>query len=257
MDLSCAEQSDVNLCCANCRTEYCSCECQKADLTSGGHKKACKGLARARRDTDLDVQARALARVSCMSGGAPDDARCLICLGAGDAADQLVRECACRGSFGWTHSTCLVKSAEAAPPPPPPAPYFAPWVFCGTCQQRFTDQVRLRLAIEMWAKHARAVETDAMRLEAAASYASAIGAAGEPAEAVRLQRDTLDARTRVRGDEHCETLACASIWLARFCASESTRRRRRFCERRSPRGPACSGRTLAARSLQRTSSSSR
>ena len=41
---------------------------------------------RARRDTDLKVQSRVLGYVSRMSGGAPDDARCLFCLGGGDAA---------------------------------------------------------------------------------------------------------------------------------------------------------------------------
>ena len=80
---SCAEQTDANLRCARCHTRYCSSECHKTDWISGGHKKACAGIARARRDTDLEVQLRALARVSCMSGGAPDDARCLFCVSTG------------------------------------------------------------------------------------------------------------------------------------------------------------------------------
>ena len=81
---SCAVQTDANLSCARCRTDYCSPECQVAHWASGVHRKECKGLARARRDTDLEVQSRALARVSQMSGGAPDDAHCLFCLDGGD-----------------------------------------------------------------------------------------------------------------------------------------------------------------------------
>ena len=73
-------QTDANLSCMRCRTDYCSRACQKADWGSGGHKDTCKGIARARRDTDLDAQSCALARVSHMSGGAPGDARCLFCL---------------------------------------------------------------------------------------------------------------------------------------------------------------------------------
>ena len=97
-----------------------------------------------------------------MSGGAPDDARCLFCLDWGDAEDPLMRRCACRGSFGWMHVTCLIKMAEAAPRPP--APTFAAWVSCSTCKQAFTGLVQLRLAIALWAKHAHKVETDGTRI---------------------------------------------------------------------------------------------
>ena len=73
-----AELIGANLCCARCHTLiYCSRPCQVAHWTSGGHKQECKGLARAHRDTNLEVQSRALAHVSHMSGGAPDDAHCL------------------------------------------------------------------------------------------------------------------------------------------------------------------------------------
>ena len=71
-------------------------------------------------------------------------------------------------------------------------------------------QVKLRLAIALWAKHARAVETDQTRLTAVSDYAAALGDAGEHADAARLQRGVLDARTRMLGPEHCEALTCAS-----------------------------------------------
>ena len=115
----CAEQTDANLWCVRCHTLYCSRPCQKAHWTSG-HKQACAGLARARRDTDIDAQSRALARVAHVSGGAPDDAHCLLCLDGGDAAEPLVRGCVCRGSSGWSHVSCLLRMAEAAREPPPP-----------------------------------------------------------------------------------------------------------------------------------------
>ena len=72
--VSCAEQTDGKLCCARCHTLYCSRACQKTDWTSG-------------RDTNLEMQSRALVRVAHMSGGAPDDAHCLFCLDQGDATD--------------------------------------------------------------------------------------------------------------------------------------------------------------------------
>ena len=70
--------------------------------------------------------------------------------------------------------------------------------------------VHLRLAIALWAKYARLVETDQDRNLAVAAYAAALGTAGEYAEAARLLRVVLDANTRARGPEHCQTLNCAS-----------------------------------------------
>ena len=80
---SCSEQTDANLSCTRCHALYCSSECQKTASASGGHNKACKGLARVRRDTNRDAQSRALAYVVHMSGGVPDDVRCLLCLDGG------------------------------------------------------------------------------------------------------------------------------------------------------------------------------
>ena len=211
---SCAEQTDGKLCCARCHTLYFSRACQETDRTSGGHKKDCAGIARARRDMNFEAQSRALARVSHMSGGAPDDAHCLACLDGDGAADPLVRGCAYRGSFGWTHATCLIQMAEAARAPPPPESPFAPWVFCPTCKQRFTDLVQLRLAIALWVKRARAVETDTKRPLAADVYATALGAAGEHEEAVRIQRTVLDAENRAWGPEHSSTLSSVSNLVA-------------------------------------------
>ena len=143
----CAEQTDANLRCTGCHTCY---------WALGGHKKDCKGFARARGDTNLGAQSRALARVSHMSGGAPGGALCLFCLDGGDATNLLSRGCAFRGSSGWAHATCLVQSVGGARVPAPLVPHFAVWIFCSTCKQHLTGLVELRLAIALWAKHARA-----------------------------------------------------------------------------------------------------
>ena len=103
--------------------------------------------------------------------------------------------------------TCLVKSAEAAPAPAPLTPRFVAWVYCSTCKQRFTGLVALRLVIALWAKHARTVETNMERIVAAVTYAGALFAAGESAEAERLERGLLGVYTRVLGPEHEEAAA--------------------------------------------------
>ena len=102
-----------------------------------------------------------------MSGGVPTQTCCLFYPDAGDAADPLVRGCACRGSFGLAHATCLIQMAEVARVPPSGTPRFTPWTFCSTCKQKFTGIVQLRLTIALWVKYARAVETNQDRLLAA------------------------------------------------------------------------------------------
>ena len=203
---SCAELTDSKLRCTRCHTNYCSSACQVAHWKSGVHKKVCKGIARARRDTDPKVQLRALAHVSQMSVGAPNDACCLFCLDAGDDAKPLMRGCACRGTFGWSHMDCLIKSSETRQAPKPPAPHFAAWVYCSVCKQCFTGHVKLRLAIVLWAKHAHNVETDEERCAAMSLYAVALAEASEYVEAVRLGRVLMD----VYGPEHYNALVCAS-----------------------------------------------
>ena len=206
---SCAEEIDASLHCARCHTYYCSRPCQKAHWASG-HKKSCAGIARARRDTDLEAQCRALAHISHMGGGAPDEAHCLMCLDRGDTADPLLRGCACRGSSGWTHVGCLIKMAEAAPAQPAPPARFAPWDGCSTCNQAFTGLVQLQLAIALWAKYARLLETHEDRISAAVVYAAALSSAGEHAEATRIFRGILDVHTRMLGPDHLSTLDCAT-----------------------------------------------
>ena len=79
-------------------------------------------------------------------------------------------------------------TAEAAPLPPPPAPTFTTGLFCSTCKHQFTDLVKLRLVVALWAKYAPAEETNLERLAVSGEYTAALGDAGGHAEAARLKR---------------------------------------------------------------------
>ena len=65
------------------------------------------------------------------------------------------------------------------------------------------------VAIALWTKHAREVETDDRRLMAACMYAQALGAAGEHTETARLRRGILDVMARLLGLEYLEALNSA------------------------------------------------
>ena len=89
-------------------------------------------------------------------------------------------------------------------------PHFAVWVAYSTCKQPFAGQAKLRLAIALWTKHARTVETNQGRLAVTGAYASAPKGAGEHADTTQLERGLLYALTQKLGSENCDKLVCAS-----------------------------------------------
>ena len=137
------------------------------------------------------------------------DSTAPFCLGGGDAADPLLLGCAYRGSFGWSHAGCLVKSAETARALPPGAAL--------RCLALLRDmQAGLHgpgqsAARDRAVGEARGRGGDGQEAHRGGGvYAYALGAAGEHAEAVRLQRGILDVSTRTLGPDHPYALACAS-----------------------------------------------
>ena len=82
-----------------------------------------------------------------------------------------------------------------------------PRMVCATSKQRFTGLVHLRLAISLWTKYARAVETGEKRLAAAGIYAT-LGArrgraakAGHPGRLHSEVRGIFPCRSRSQGGD--------------------------------------------------------
>ena len=61
---------------------------------------------------NLYEEAKAEAIAACAADTAGQ--RCYICFGEGDEDEGLVRMCACRGTGGYAHLSCLVRQAEMA-----------------------------------------------------------------------------------------------------------------------------------------------
>jgi tetratricopeptide (TPR) repeat protein len=116
---------------------------------------------------------------------------CWLCLIDGPA---LLRGCACRGSAGFVHVSCLVTAATHDP---------ATWVRCPTCKQDFYGELRRGLATARWELAAALAEGSTERL---AAQAAMLESQGRFLEAVPLFEEVL-ARDRAKlGDEHSETL---------------------------------------------------
>ena len=148
---------------------------------------ACAGIARARRDMNLEVQSRALACVARRSGGAPDDARCRLCLDrrrhhrpalaiAGVRVPGIVRMNARAMPRQDGGSRASAAGAGAA---------LRALDLLRDVQPEMHRSGPAGLAIAPWEK--RAHEVGEARVVAAATYAEALGATGEHVKAAQLK----------------------------------------------------------------------
>ena len=96
--------------------------------------------------------------------GAPEAARCYICLDGGD----LVRGCACRGpDQGFAHIGCLVQLAEAAEARANDRQaYLDAMVSCGLCKQFFDGKVDIAMGRAVWRRFAGYPKDDNCRFQA-------------------------------------------------------------------------------------------
>ena len=203
MDISacgaCAKPS-ATLKCARCKTAYCSKICQASDWKAG-HKTLCKKITRAggaeqyHADTKAEEAADA-AIAACAEDLAEGDAQCYICR---DGGPGLVRGCACRGSLGVAHVSCLVAQARVAHEYEEDNDLLR-WGTCRLCGQRFYGPVALAMMRACWRTYVKEDEDDARRLNAPVMLGSALRQNGFLDEALITYKRSLATMCRLRPD---------------------------------------------------------
>ena len=102
--------------CASCKTRYCGRDCQKRHW-KGGHKQICDQIKRRGGAEQCQAEKQYKDTVAVAVAKCAADTKgqtCYICFGEGDEDEGLVRMCACRGTGGYAHLSCLVRQAEMA-----------------------------------------------------------------------------------------------------------------------------------------------
>ena len=136
-----------------------------------------------------------------------DDAReCWVCLELADTdrAAAAPTGCACRGSAGCAHVSCL---AAAARHKEDRLARHTAWRVCPTCKQRYTGPLATGLARARWALHRDAVpEADAERMDALAHLANALTNSGDRAGARPLSEMHVAVQRRTHGLEDAGAL---------------------------------------------------
>ena len=117
-----------------------------------------------------------------------DSPVCWICL---EASGELLRGCACRGTAGYVHVTCMVKANRYRT---------IDHDQCPTCEQRFVGALSMALA-EARVREIRASRSD-MSIEATSNLASACLEQGRYDEALGHYRNVLRHGLRRFGHNH-------------------------------------------------------
>ncbi|CAH0375661.1 unnamed protein product, partial [Pelagomonas calceolata] len=103
--------------CGRCSTRYCGPECQVQHWKEGGHDQLCKLIKKAGGAEQYNANTKYTEAVSVAAEACAEDTKgqtCYICTQAlhWKTKEGLVRMCACRGTAGFAHVSCLAEQAK-------------------------------------------------------------------------------------------------------------------------------------------------
>ena len=103
--------------CGRCSTRYCGAECQVQHWKEGGHDTLCKPIKKAGGAEQYNANKKYAEAVAVAAEKCADDTKgqtCYICTQAlhWKTKEGLVRGCACRGTAGFAHVSCLAEQAK-------------------------------------------------------------------------------------------------------------------------------------------------
>jgi hypothetical protein len=103
--------------CGRCSTRYCGPACQEQHWKEGGHDKLCKAIKKAGGAEQYNANKKYAEAVSVAAEACAEDTNgqtCYICTQPlhWKTKEGLVRMCACRGTAGFAHVSCLAEQAK-------------------------------------------------------------------------------------------------------------------------------------------------
>ena len=103
--------------CGRCQTRYCGPACQEQHWKEGGHDQLCKKIKKAGGAEQYNANEKYAEAVAVAAEACAHDTKgqtCYICTQAlhWKTKEGLVRGCACRGTAGFAHVSCLAEQAK-------------------------------------------------------------------------------------------------------------------------------------------------
>ena len=149
--------------CSRCKTRYCGLACQKKHWEEGGHDKLCRKIRKGGGAEQYNANKKYTEAVAVAAEECAEDTKgqtCYICTQAlhWKTKEGLVRGCACRGTAGYAHVSCLAEQAKILVAEAEEnnldlkvkRARWARWSTCSLCEQRYHGAVACALGWACW-----------------------------------------------------------------------------------------------------------
>jgi hypothetical protein len=200
--------------CGRCSTRYCGPECQVQHWKEGGHDQLCKKIKKAGGAEQHNANKKYAEAVAVAAEACADDTKgqtCYICTQAlhWKTKEGLVRMCACRGTAGFAHVSCLAEQAKILLAEAEENnldwevknPRFARWHTCSLCEQKYHGVVRCALGWACWKTYLGRPEVDQVRGMAMGVLGGGLHEADHHEDALSVQEADLAMRRRIGASE--------------------------------------------------------
>ena len=162
--------------CSRCKTRYCNEACQREHWERGGHEALCRRIKRAGGAEQINADKKYKEAVAVAAKACADDTKgqtCYICTQAlhWKTKEGLMRMCACRGTAGFAHVSCLAEQAKILIAEAEENnldweaknPRFRRWHTCSLCEQGYHGVMACALGWGCWKTYLGRPETDQLR----------------------------------------------------------------------------------------------
>ena len=200
--------------CGRCSTRYCGADCQKQHWEEGGHDKLCKKIKKAGGAEQYHANNKYAEAVAVAAETCADDTKgqtCFICTQDlhWKTKEGLVRGCACRGTAGFAHVSCLAEQAKILLAEAEEnnldwkvkQARWERWRTCSLCEQDYHGVVRCALGWGCWKTYVGRPETDPPRRKAMNVLGSGLFIAGHREDALSVHEAELATMRRFGASE--------------------------------------------------------
>ena len=195
--------------CGRCSTRYCGPACQKQHWEEGGHDQLCKKIKKAGGAEQYNANKKYTEVVSVAAEACAEDTKgqtCYICTQAlhSKTKEGLVRMCACSGTSGFAHVSCLAEQAKilvAEAEENNKDPQWHRWHKCGLCEQDYYGIVRCALGWACWKTYLGRPETDGHRTAAISELGNGLLGIGQYDDALSVKETHLATLRRLDADK--------------------------------------------------------
>ena len=190
--------------CGRCSTRYCGAACQKQHWERGGHDKLCKTIKKAGGAEVYNANKKYTEAVAVAAEACAEDTKgqtCYICTQAlhWKTKEGLVRGCACRGTAGLAHVSCLAEQAKILIAEAEENNLgakaihsrFQRWDKCSLCEQDYHGVVSCALGWACWKTYVGQPEGGWLRRLAMSVLGNGLFEAGHFEDALAVQEADL------------------------------------------------------------------